>query len=78
MNTLKYCSTQEGYSVAFQSGVVSQELDGGAPRNRRLSKIVFTLLVFNGRYLKLDFNILMRSITFGLRLLVKDLMLHFG
>lgn len=41
MNTLKYCSTQEGYSVAFRSGVGSQELDGGAPRNRRLSKNSF-------------------------------------
>lgn len=41
MNTLMYCSTQEGYSVAFRSGVGSQELDGGAPRNRRLSKNSF-------------------------------------
>lgn len=41
MNTLKYCSTQEGYSVAYRSGVASQELDGGAPRNRRLSKNSF-------------------------------------
>lgn len=41
MNTLMYCSTQEGYSVAYHSGVASQELDGGAPRNRRLSKNSF-------------------------------------
>lgn len=41
MNTLMYCSTQEGYSVAYRSGVASQELDGGAPRNRRLSKNSF-------------------------------------
>ncbi|MFW1763777.1 hypothetical protein [Acinetobacter calcoaceticus] len=35
MNTLKYCSTQEGYSASLKSGVLSQELDGGAPRYRR-------------------------------------------
>ncbi|MGQ1539566.1 hypothetical protein ACT413_06175 [Acinetobacter baumannii] len=41
MNTLKYCSTQEGYSASLKSGVITQELDGGAPRNRRLSKNSF-------------------------------------
>jgi len=35
MNTLMYCSTQEGYSASLKSGVISQELDGGAPRYRR-------------------------------------------
>ncbi|WP_427838088.1 hypothetical protein ABUS21_04840 [Acinetobacter baumannii] len=35
MNTLMYCSTQEGYSASLRSGVISQELDGGAPRYRR-------------------------------------------
>ncbi|ETR94454.1 hypothetical protein M211_2180 [Acinetobacter lactucae] len=30
-----YCSTQEGYSASLKSGVISQELDGGAPRYRR-------------------------------------------
>ncbi|BFM82754.1 hypothetical protein JUNP543_1072 [Acinetobacter baumannii] len=35
MNTLKYCSTQEGYSASLKSGVITQELDGGAPRSRR-------------------------------------------
>ncbi|MDC5148746.1 hypothetical protein NRA30_18645 [Acinetobacter baumannii] len=38
MNTLKYCSTQEGYSASLKSGVISQELDGGAPRYRRAVK----------------------------------------
>ncbi|WP_031948627.1 hypothetical protein [Acinetobacter lactucae] len=35
MNKLMYCSTQEGYSASLKSGVISQELDGGAPRYRR-------------------------------------------
>jgi len=35
MNTLMYCSTQEGYSASLKSGVISQELEGGAPRYRR-------------------------------------------
>lgn len=34
-NVLLYCVTQAGYSVGYKSGVISQELDGGAPRYRR-------------------------------------------
>lgn len=37
-NVLLYCVTQAGYSVGFRSGVISQELDGGAPRYRRDSR----------------------------------------
>ncbi|ENV34563.1 hypothetical protein [Acinetobacter gerneri] len=34
-NVLLKCVTQSGYSVGYKSGVISQELDGGAPRYRR-------------------------------------------
>lgn len=37
-NVLLKCVTQSGYSVGFNSGVISQELDGGAPRYRRINK----------------------------------------
>ncbi len=37
-NVLLKCVTQSGYSVGFKSGVISQELDGGAPRYRRAIK----------------------------------------
>ena len=37
-NVLLRCVTQSGYSVGFKSGVISQELDGGAPRYRRVIK----------------------------------------
>lgn len=40
-NVLLKCVTQSGYSVGFSSGVVSQELDGGAPRYRRVTKNAF-------------------------------------
>ena len=35
LNHMMYCSTQSGYSVQKKSGVISQELEGGAPRYRR-------------------------------------------
>lgn len=35
MHRMKYCSTQKGYSAQVGDGVISQELDGGAPRYRR-------------------------------------------
>ena len=38
VNILLYCVTQAGYSVGFKSGVISQQLDGGAPRYRRTSR----------------------------------------
>lgn len=38
MHTLMYCSTQSGYSAQVGDGVISQELDGGAPRYRRALK----------------------------------------
>lgn len=38
MNTLLYCPTQSGYSAEIGDGVISQELDGGAPRYRRSLK----------------------------------------
>ncbi|MDQ8951937.1 hypothetical protein RFH42_03080 [Acinetobacter rudis] len=38
MHTLMYCSTQSGYSAQVGDGVISQELDGGAPRHRRALK----------------------------------------
>lgn len=37
MNFLLKCANQDGYTVRHPSGVVSQSLDGGAPRNRRVS-----------------------------------------
>lgn len=37
-NVLLRCVTQSGYSVNYKSGVMSQELDGGAPRYRRVIK----------------------------------------
>mgnify|MGYP006880509324 FL=1 len=58
MNTLMYCSTQEGYSVAFRSGVASQELDGGAPRNRRLSKNSFHTVSVQWKVLEAGFQYL--------------------
>ena len=33
-----YCSTQSGYSAQVGNGVISQELEGGAPRHRRALK----------------------------------------
>lgn len=38
LNILNRCSTQSGYSVAYRSGVIAQELDGGAPRYKRRLK----------------------------------------
>ncbi len=38
MNILLKCVRQAGYTVRHPSGVISQQLDGGAPRNRRVSK----------------------------------------
>ena len=38
MHKLLYCSTQSGYSAQIGDGVISQELDGGAPRFRRALK----------------------------------------
>ncbi|TCM62297.1 hypothetical protein EC844_12525 [Acinetobacter calcoaceticus] len=38
MNILLKCVKQSGYSVRFPSGVISQPLDGGAPRMRRVSR----------------------------------------
>lgn len=38
MHSLMYCSTQSGYSAQIGNGVISQELDGGAPRHRRALK----------------------------------------
>lgn len=38
MNILLKCVKQAGYSVRHPSGVVSQQLDGGAPRMRRVSR----------------------------------------
>lgn len=40
-NVLLKCVTQSGYSVGFRSGVISQELDGGAPRYRRVFKSAY-------------------------------------
>lgn len=37
-NLLLHCVTQSGYSVSYRSGVISQLLDGGAPRYRRAIK----------------------------------------
>ncbi|WP_171265382.1 hypothetical protein [Acinetobacter pittii] len=46
MNILNRCSTQSGYSVAYRSGVIAQELDGGAPRfKRRLKNAYHTINV---------------------------------
>lgn len=38
MNILLKCVNQSGYSVRHPSGVIEQQLDGGAPRYRRVSK----------------------------------------
>lgn len=38
MHTLMYCSTQSGFSAQIGDGVISQQLDGGAPRFRRALK----------------------------------------
>lgn len=38
MQKLLYCTTQSGYSAQIGDGVVSQELDGGAPRFKRALK----------------------------------------
>lgn len=38
LNRMKYCVTQSGYSAEIGDGVISQELDGGAPRYRRSLK----------------------------------------
>ncbi len=38
MHKLLYCVTQSGYSAKIGDGVISQELDGGAPRHRRALK----------------------------------------
>lgn len=35
-NVLLRCVKQRGYSVGFESGVIFQELDGGAPSYHRL------------------------------------------
>ncbi|MHA3050196.1 hypothetical protein [Acinetobacter sp. ANC 4639] len=43
-NVLLYCVTQAGYSVGFKSGVISQELDGGAPRYRRASRNPYSIV----------------------------------
>lgn len=40
-NVLLKCVTQSGYSASLKSGLVSQELDGGAPRYRRFTKNAF-------------------------------------
>lgn len=46
LNILNRCSTQSGYSVAYRSGVIAQELDGGAPRfKRRLKNAYHTINV---------------------------------
>ena len=37
-NLLLHCVTQSGYSVNYRSGVISQELEGGARRYRRAIK----------------------------------------
>lgn len=38
MHRLLYCVNQSGYSAQIGDGVISQELDGGAPRFRRALK----------------------------------------
>ena len=38
MHKLLYCTTQSGYSAQIGDGVISQELDGGAPRFKRALK----------------------------------------
>ena len=38
MHKLLYCSTQSGYSAQIGDGVISQDLEGGAPRFRRALK----------------------------------------
>lgn len=38
MQKLLYCTTQSGYSAQIGDGVLSQELEGGAPRFRRSLK----------------------------------------
>lgn len=38
LNRMKYCVTQSGYSAQVGDGVISQSLDGGAPRYRRQIK----------------------------------------
>lgn len=40
-NILLKCVTQSGYSVGLKSGLISQELDGGAPRYRKVQKNAF-------------------------------------
>lgn len=46
LNILNRCSTQSGYSVSYRSGVIAQELDGGAPRfKRRLKNAYHTINV---------------------------------
>lgn len=41
MHKLKYCPLQSGYTAQIGDGVVSQELDGGAPRFRRALKSTY-------------------------------------
>ncbi|EXI08465.1 hypothetical protein J532_2586 [Acinetobacter baumannii 940793] len=53
-----YCSTQEGYSVSYNSGVGSQALDGGADRLRRLSKNSFHTVSVQWRVLEKGFQYL--------------------
>ena len=38
MHKLKYCPLQSGYTAQIGDGVISQELDGGAPRFRKALK----------------------------------------
>lgn len=46
LNRMKYCVSQSGYSVQLGDGVISQQLDGGAPRYRRaLKSMVHTVAV---------------------------------
>lgn len=41
MHKLKYCPLQSGYTAQIGDGVISQELDGGAPRFRRALKSTY-------------------------------------
>lgn len=38
LNRMMYCTTQSGYSAQIGDGVITQQLDGGAPRFRRALK----------------------------------------
>lgn len=58
MNTLMYCSTQEGYSASLKSGVRSQELDGGAPRYRKGLKNAYHIVNVQWKVLDVGFQYL--------------------